>query len=291
MARNANRSAGRRRAGAEAVTHPVDSGLAELRPDRDRPRAWTVLVDGAPQSHVDLDDPTRLDFAYQRILGHVADLAAPAGRPLRAVHLGGGALTLARYVAATRPRSRQQVVELDAGLVRLVREHLPLERTWQIRVRGGDARAGLAGLPDDSADLVVSDVFGGARTPAHLTSTEYLAEAARVLRPGGLYAANLTDGGALAFARAQVATALAVFPEVCLAADPAVLRGRRFGNLVLVAGDGPLPVGELARRTAGDPAPCRVEHGRALAGFTGGAAPVTDATARPSPPPPDGVFG
>ncbi|WP_042836282.1 spermine synthase, partial [Streptomyces sp. NRRL S-15] len=98
----------------DPVSATVDGGLAELVPDRERPRAWTLLLDGAPQSHVDLDDPSYLSFAYQRRLGHVIDLAAPAGRPLQAVHLGGGAFTLARYIAASRPRSTQQVVEIDA---------------------------------------------------------------------------------------------------------------------------------------------------------------------------------
>ena len=116
------------------MSAPVDGGTAELVPDRDRPRAWSLLIDGAPQSHVDLDDPAHLDFSYQRRLGHVIDLAAPAGRPLRVLHLGGGALTLPRYVAATRPRSTQQVIEWDAALVDLVRRELPLDRAWRIRV-------------------------------------------------------------------------------------------------------------------------------------------------------------
>ncbi len=272
------------------MSEPVDGGLAQLLPDPDRPRAWTLLLDGAPQSHVDLDDPAYLEFEYQRRIGHLIDLAAPPGQPLRAVHLGGGGLTLARYTAATRPRSTQQVFEADAALTALVRRELPLEGAWRIRVRGGDARAGLARLPEGGADLIVADVFGGARTPAHLTSGEFLAEVRRVLRPGGLYAANLADGPPLAHLRAQVATAAAVFPELCLIADPAVLRGRRFGNAVLAASDRALPVAELTRRAAGDPHPGRVEHGRALADFTGGAAPVTDATATPSPQPPARVF-
>ena len=38
----------------------------------------TLLVDGAAQSHVDPDDPTRLFFEYVRRIGHVLD--AMAGR-------------------------------------------------------------------------------------------------------------------------------------------------------------------------------------------------------------------
>jgi spermidine synthase len=284
--RNARRTGG----AAEAVVEPVDGGLAELIPDRERSRAWTLLIDGAPQSYVDLDDPSYLSFEYQRRLGHVIDLVAPAGKPVHAVHLGGGALTLARYVAATRPRSTQQVVERDGTLVQLVRRQLPLDAGARIRVRSVDAREGLAKMLEGWADLVIADVFSGARTPAHLTSTEFLDDVRRVLRPGGLYAANLADGPPLAHLRGQIATAAARFPELALVADPTVLRGKRFGNAVLVASDTPLPVAELTRRAATDPHPGRVEHGRALLDFTGGAAPVTDRAAVASPAPPPSAF-
>ncbi|MDO0914730.1 fused MFS/spermidine synthase [Streptomyces sp. DT2A-34] len=281
-----------RRSGAAvaSVVETVDGGLAELIPDRDRARAWTLLIDGAPQSHVDLDDPAYLSFEYQRRLGHVIDLVAPPGKPVQAVHLGGGALTLARYVAATRPRSTQQVVERDAPLVQLVRRELPLDRGARIRVRSVDAREGLAKVPDGWADLVIADVFSGARTPAHLTSTEFLDEVRRTLKPGGWYAANLADGPPLAHLRGQIATAAARFAELALVADPTVLRGKRFGNAVLLAADLPLPVAELTRRAASDPHPGRVEHGRSLTDFTGGAVPVTDAAAVASPAPPPSVF-
>ncbi|WP_225831913.1 spermidine synthase [Streptomyces sp. NK08204] len=281
----------RRRSGAaEVVEEPVDGGLAQLVPDPDRGRAWTLLIDGAPQSHVDLDDPAYLSFEYQRRLGHVVDLVAPLGKPVHAVHLGGGALTLARYVAATRPRSTQQVVERDAALVQLVRHRLPLDPNARIRVRSADAREGLAKVPDGWADLVVADVFSEARTPAHLTSTEFLDDVRRALKPSGVYAANLADGPPLAHLRGQIATAAARFGELALIADAAVLRGKRFGNAILVASDAPLPLAELTRRAASDQHPGRVEHGRQLTDFTGGAAPVTDEAAVSSPAPPPSVF-
>ena len=104
------------------------------------------------------------------------------------------------------------------------------------------------------------------------------------------YAANLADGPQLAQLRGQIATAAARFPELALVADPTVLRGKRFGNAVLVASDTPLPLAELTRRAASDPHPGRVEHGKALLDFTGGAAAVTDARAVASPAPPASVF-
>jgi spermidine synthase len=287
------RDTGRGRRGrttAEAVVEAVDGGLAELIPDRDRARAWTLLIDGAPQSHVDLDDPAFLSFEYQRRLGHVIDLVAPPGKPVHVVHLGGGAFGLARYTAATRPRSTQQVVERDAALVQLVRRELPLDPNARIRVRSTDAREGLAKVPDGWADLVIADVFSGARTPAHLTSVEFVTEVRRALKDSGIYAANLADGPPLTHLRGQIATAASVFPELALVADPTVLRGKRFGNAVLVASGRPLPVTELTRRAASDPHPARVQHGRELMDFTGGAAPVTDAVAVASPAPPSSVF-
>ncbi len=275
--------------------------MAELLLDADRPRAWVLLVDDVPQSHVDLGHPEYLDFEYMRRIGHVADLAAPPGQPLRVLHLGAGALTLARYVAASRPGSSQLAAESDGALVALVRQWLPLDQpprragagrgsAGRVRIRVADARAVLDQVPAGSFDLVVADLFTGARTPAHLTTAEFAAAASRALGPAGCYVANVGDGPPLAYARAQVATLRSVFPEVCLIADPAVLRGRRFGNLVLAAARHELPVAGLTRRAAGDPFPGRLVHGAALNRFTAGAKPVTDAQAQPSPAPPPGVF-
>ena len=266
-------------------------GTAELLADADRDGSWMLLVEGTPQSHVDLDDPTHLEFEYVRRMGHVLDLAAGPGETLDVVHLGGGALTLPRYVAVTRPGSAQRVVEIDQPLTDLVRAHLPLPRGARIRVRADDARVGLAALRDRSTDVVVTDVFAGARTPAHLTSVEFAAEAHRTLRPGGIYVANVADGPPLRFARSQVATVQAVFRHVVLLGEPGTLRGRRFGNLVAVASDAELPIDGLLRRCARDPMPARVVHGGDLRRFAGTSRPVHDAEAVDSPEPPEGVFG
>jgi spermidine synthase len=278
--------------GKRSIQFPADGvagvhGRAELLRDADRRAAWMLLVDGVPQSHVDLDDPTYLDFEYVRRLGHVIDTAAPAPQPLRVLHLGAGGLTLARYVAATRPGSPQLAVEIDAALVDLVRLRLPLRR---VRVRVGDARAVLERLRAGSYDVVVADVFAGGRTPAHLTSVEFVTAARRVLSDAGVFAANVADGAPLAHARAQVSTARAVFAEVGLIADAAVLRGRRFGNLVLVASPEALPADRLTRLAAADPMPGRVLYGEELTRFAGGAKPVTDVDASPSPVPPLDAF-
>jgi spermidine synthase len=288
---------------AQPTLAPVGQGTAELVADPDRPDSWTLLVDGTPQSHVDLADPTYLEFEYVRWLGHLADLADASGHgdgvapdpsgPLNVLHLGGGAWTLARYLAATRPGSRQRVVELDVELVEFVRSRLPSAATG-IRVRTGDAREVLSSLGADSADLIVVDVFAGARIPAHLTSVEFVAEAARVLRPGGTYAANLADGAALGFARGQAATVASVFAQTALIGSPQVFRGRRFGNFVIAATQSPVTAAtwaDLPRRTAADPFQARVVTGADLVKFVAGAKVVADADAAASPAPPTGLMG
>jgi spermidine synthase len=272
-------------------------GLVELLRDLDRPRAWMLLAGGVPQSHVDLDDPLHLELEYVRRLGHLVDLTAPAGTPLRVLHLGGGGLTLARYVAATRPGSRQLAVESDAELARLVRRRLPLDQpgrprtgTGRIDVRVADARAALERIRAGSFDVLVADVFAGAQTPAHLTSAEFTLAAARVLAPSGIYAANIGDGPPLAHARGRVAAVLSVFRHACVIAEAAVLRGRRFGNLVVAAADRELPIAGLVRRTAADPFPAALVAGAALERFVAGSRPIMDAHAEPSPVPPPEAF-
>lgn len=272
------------------MTRAVDHGTAKLMPDVDRKRAWLLTVDGAPQSYVDLDAPTHLEFEYARRLGHVLDTVVEPEAPLGVLHLGGGALTLPRYVAATRPGSRQDVVEADRGLLSLVGEYLPVPDGSGIALHGADARAWLEAAAPDSADIVIADVFGGSRVPAHLTSTAYARAAERVLRADGLYLANLADAAPFAFLRSQLATFSTVFEELALIAEPGVLRGRRFGNAVLVASHRPLDTATLARRTASDAFPARVEQGPALRDFIGDAEPVRDENAVPSPEPPDGAF-
>ncbi|MEU2057858.1 spermidine synthase [Streptomyces bungoensis] len=273
------------------VIRTTDHGTARLMPDVDRERAWLLTVDGAPQSYVDLDDPAHLEFEYARRLGHVLDTLGGDGRPLDVVHLGGGALTLPRYLAATRPGSRQDVVDADRALLELVAEHLPLPAGSGVVLHAADARAWLENAPDDSADVLIADVFGGSRVPAHLTSVAYAREAERVLRPGGVYLANLADAAPFGFLRSQLANFSAVFEELALIAEPGVLRGRRFGNAVLVASRLPVDTAALARRTAADAFPARVEHGPSLRDFIGSARPVEDDEAVPSPEPPDGAFG
>ena len=253
-----------------------------------------LVVDGTPQSHVDLRDPSHLHFEYVERMGAVIDRLRMPGQPLTAVHLGAGALTIPRYVEHTRPGSRQQVIELEPALVDLVREHLPLPRGAAIRIRIGDARAGLSRLPASmtgNVDLLVSDVYAGAQTPAHLTTVEFYTAASHLLAPDGVLLVNVADGAGLPFARRQIATVRAVFAHVIVLAEVQVLKGRRFGNIVIAASHAPMPTEWLPRLMAAGPHPAKVAQGAELDELERGLRPVTDADATPSPKPSATLFG
>ncbi|ROO89715.1 spermidine synthase [Actinocorallia herbida] len=273
----------------EAGVHAIGQGEAELVRDGDR-GGWVILIDGVPQSYVDPDDPTHLDFEYMRMLGDIVDHLGVGDEPLDAVHIGGAGCTLARYVAATRPGSRQVVFELDGALVQLVRDNFPVKQIRGLKIKVGDGRAGLAALPDASDDLVVLDAFSGAEMPLALATAEFTRDVARVLRDDGVYLVNVADGGRLPFARRLAATLQSVFPHTLLMAEPGTLRGRRYGNLVLGASREPLPIAALTRISAGKPIPARCMDTADLARFTSGHPPIHDGDPVIPPNPPKSTF-
>jgi hypothetical protein len=269
--------------GAVTSDEPDDPVRVELLADVDRPGGWLLTVDRIRQSYVDLEDPTYLDFEYIQAFADVVD-ALPAG-PLAVTHVGGGGCTFARYIAATRPGSSQIALEPDTALTELVRSSLPLPPRSRIRIRAVDGRTGVAALRDDSADVVVLDAFHGGRVPAELTTREFVADVARVLRADGVFLANVADGPPLAYSRSLVAAVRASLPEVLVTADTGVLKGRRFGNIVLAAARDRLAREEIRRAAASAPFPRSV-----LADFGRTAQPLTDAKPMRSPEPPDEMW-
>jgi spermidine synthase len=200
-----------------------------------------LRMDTLRHAHVDLDDPTHLEFAYTRLLGDVADALAPAAAPIAALHVGGGGFTLPRYVEATRSGSMNRVLELDPVVVDVARDELGLVTSDDLTVVVGDARLSLANEPTDGYDLVIGDAFAGPAVPWHLTTTEFVSAIERVLRPSGIYAINIIDYPPLELARAQLATLAAVFEHVGVYGPPSRVTGTSGGNIILLASNEPLP--------------------------------------------------
>ena len=243
----------------------VTVGLAELRPDPARPQGWTLLVNGVPQSYVDLADPEFLPFPYERQMGTVMRSWSAHRVHEKVLHLGGGGLTLPRLLHHAHPGFSQLVVERDPEILALVSRFLPFPA--EIEVRIGDARAELEETEPASFGLIVSDVFVGAHMPESVAAPEFAHAARRAIRPDGLLAMNLTDVPPLARTRIQAATARTAFDDVALYGDLDVLRGRRVGNVILLAGNVPMIE---ARQTE------RVIRGDDLSIFMGGARPLLD---------------
>ncbi|MCW2868069.1 MAG: spermidine synthase [Marmoricola sp.] len=257
------------------MTDGADGWTGEVVP-AGRPGAFLVRLDGRDQSLVDLADPTRLDFDYVRRTGDVLDAVAPPGVPVRVVHVGGAGLTLPRYVAHTRPRSAQVVLEPDERLTALVREELPLARRSGIKVRPQEGRAGLAAMREDHADVVVVDAYAGGEVPPSLLTTGCVEELDRVLAPGGVVVLNLADRAPFDLARDVVAALRTRFAAVAVSAEPATLRGRRPGNLLLVAGVSGVPVEALRTSARTSAAPYRVLAGGEVSSALGGGTPRQD---------------
>jgi hypothetical protein len=236
------------------------------------PGGRTLILNSARHSYVDLNDPRHLEFAYVQWIGAVADVR----RPTDVVHLGGGGFTVPDYIRATRPGSRQLVLELDGGLVDLDRQKMGLVTSPDLRVRVGDARVGLAAQPPASADLIVGDAFGYLVVPWHLATREMAADIARVLRTDGIYAQNVIDYPPDRFIRAEVATVAAAFPHVALVAPQDALDGETGSNFVIVASKSPLPLVALRERLDLVDEPVVLLHGPELARFVDNARVLTD---------------
>jgi spermidine synthase len=254
--------------------------------DRDEHGGVLVSRDGHPQSYVDLVDPGNLSFEYVVQLACVIDVLAPPG-PIRVTHVGGAGLTLPRWVEHTRPGSPQIVLEPDASMTEAVRRELPLPRRHRIRVRAVDGAVGMRSLATGSADVIVMDAYAGGRVPADLVTDGFLGECARVVGPAGLFVANLADDRGFGWVPRVAAGARNAFGHVAWVALTEVLRGRRFGNGVLVAMHSPIGTAELTRALRRLPWPSAVRTDAELASRTGGPRPFTDADAVASPEPPD----
>jgi hypothetical protein len=209
--------------------------------DPENPGGYDLLLDDGRHSYQDVDNPRFLRYEYVRWIADAVDAIAPAPKPVDAVFVGGGAFTLPRWLEATRPGSDSEVLEVDGGVVDFDRERLGLRTTPHLRAVVGDARMTMRKVDSDSADLVVGDAYSGHTVPWTLTTTEWLEEVGRVLKPGGLYALNLIDIGPLEFLKAELASMFETFPHVELIGYAKKNGEPLGGNMVVLGSDRPIP--------------------------------------------------
>jgi hypothetical protein len=243
----------------------------ELLRDATRESGWWLLVEGSEQSYVDTADPRHLEFEYVQLASYVIESAFPEGTALSALHLGGGLCTLPRWLSVVHPGSRQRVVEHSAEIAKLC---ISLGRPKGVKIVIDDALDAVSRARASSVDLLVCDVYDGPETVTTLFTRDAIGHFGRVLRPEGLFVANVSDATPFEMSRVVAAGLLEAFADVVLLAEPPVLRGRRSGNLVVAATNGELPTPELARRAAGGPVRARPLSGANLDDFVGGATPA-----------------
>ena len=206
------------------------------------------MLDGAESSFLDMRDPSHLDFEYHQQMDAVLTALRGAGGPVKALHLGGAGCALARAWDVTRPGSQQVAVEIDEILADRVRTWFDLPRSPRLRIRVGDAAEVVTGLRPGQWDVVVRDVFNGGSVPASCRSQEFLGTCLRALAPDGLLLVN-TASMPRTLAGPEIATLAGALDgdtsRAFIVADPAAVRGRRRGNLVLVARQTPFTASEL----------------------------------------------
>jgi spermidine synthase len=267
---------------------PADTGRdgrprIEFVLDQEHPGGVMLLMDSVRQSYVDLTDPSYLEFEYIQFFASV--LGTIDAGPLATTHIGGGGLTMARYLTVERPDSPQIVLEPDVELTRLVRERLPLPRRHRIRIRPLDGATGVAQLADASADLVILDAFADGRVPPELVALDFLTDVSRVLKSTGLFLVNVVDEPGLRYIGRVVAGLRERFDDVILVASSDVLKGRRFGNVVLAASGRELDLGRLEREIRRQPFPAGLLDATELGHRFAGAKPFTGDDAQSSPEP------
>jgi spermidine synthase len=232
---------------------------ATIEPDEFTPGSYVLSIGGAEQSHVNLARPEEIFYEYLRRIGHLVDLAAPAGAPVTALHLGAGALTLARYIQATRPGSVQHAVELERELLDFVLRQLPLPAGTHLHTIIGDAREALAHLdPGLLFDVVILDIFSGPEAPAHLACAEFYSELRKRLGAHGLLIVNVGDEPGLTLVRSQVAALRRAMADVAAFAEAGMFEGRYPGNIILAGTQTAWPEGWSRELAARGPHPARV---------------------------------
>lgn len=221
---------------------------AIIEADPNRSTGRILVLDRLHNSYVDLEDPTHLDFRYVRLIADIVEVHFPIG-PIGVVSIGGGAMSLPAYFAATRPESGNTVLEIDGSVVDLARDELGVDGDIEVIV--DDARISLRAMSTRSAQVVIGDAYSGAAVPWHLTTLEYAGEIRRVISPEGIYTINVVDFNDLRFARATARTLAEVFDHVALFAPQTYIDGLQGGNFVFAASPAPIDVtGVLAAITA-----------------------------------------
>ncbi|GAA1539852.1 fused MFS/spermidine synthase [Brevibacterium picturae] len=229
----------------------ISTGTARLEKVDGEADSYVLHVNGVPSSSITLSEPMRLDFEYLDWMSRIIDVQFAPG-PLRAVHIGAAGCALARALHAGRPGSKQTAIDIDPVLLDYSRTWFDLPRSPGLALRAGDGAVEAEKFRPDALDVLVRDAFDHDSVPPALQTSEFFTTCARILKDSGVYIANVPDAGDHRVLRAELELLGSAFDHVAAAAEPGIIKGRRRGNVVVIAANSPLRIPELDRslRTA-----------------------------------------
>lgn len=229
----------------------ISTGTARLEKVDGEVDSYVLHVNGVPSSSITLSEPTRLDFEYLDWMSRIIDVQFAPG-PLRAVHIGAAGCALARALHAQCPGSKQTAIDIDPVLLDYSRTWFDLPRAPGLALRAGDGAVEAEKFRPDTLDVLIRDAFDHDSVPPTLQTSEFFSTCARILKDSGVYIANVPDSGDHRVLRAELELLTSAFAHVAAAAEPGILKGRRRGNVVVIASQSPLQVSDLDRslRTA-----------------------------------------
>jgi len=158
-------------------------------------------------------DPDTLFLPYSQLM--VSSLAL-VPNPKRALILGHGGGSFAKWLARYWPQLEVDVVEFDPVVVRMAEEYFSYHAPANHHVFVRDARAFLS-QSESTYDLIWADAFARHLVPFHLTTAEFFSDLRRHLAADGVLVVNLASsgtGGDLRRAQAVVETMKQSFPVI-----------------------------------------------------------------------------
>jgi spermidine synthase len=214
--------------------------------------ARALMLDHLIHSYIVLDDPKALDYGYEHAYADLTRTAVKSSAPIDSLFVGGGGYAFPRYVEATYPTGRTDVVEIDPAVIAVAHNQLGLPKTSRIRSFNQDARMYLADPANTATyDFIYGDAFNDLSVPYHLTTVEFDRLLLKHLKPNGIYLANLIDSlDDGEFVRAFANSLRAAFPHVYLFARGEALQPFDRNTYVLMASREPLDRERLAQITA-----------------------------------------
>lgn len=161
---------------------------------RDR-RGWREMVAGSSSAElvwtrVSVEDSARSGWPYADLF-HLALARAPARRRVLVIGCGGGVSV--RQLAQTYPGVQIDVVESEPVVAELARRFFGVGDVPQVRLHVADGHAFVKGAPSLSWDAVIVDAFDANSFVQGFADAKFLADARRVLNPGGAFGCNVID--------------------------------------------------------------------------------------------------